>query len=101
MTYYALIEPIKYNQRYYVAKKGKGTLKQVYSHLDINVGKVYETEDQVLAKFLKEKTLEEVYSTGKESELKAHDIPYTIKTCRSCGGRVKKIVYHPVEVWES
>ena len=101
MTYYALIEPIKYNQRYYVAKKGKGTLKQVYSRLDINVGKVYETEDQVLANFLKDKTLEEIYSAGKEADLGAHDIPYTLISCRSWGGRVKKSVYHPVEVWES
>ncbi len=54
--------------------------------------------DDTFINSLKSYTYRKRYSTRLEQILKDKKIPYTIDTCKACGGRAKKIVFHPVEV---
>ena len=51
-------------------------------------------------RLLKEKTQTVKYKESIENALKDANIDYEIEFCRSCGGRVKKIKYHLIEVIE-
>ena len=64
-------------------------------------GKLYETADEVLLNSLRNYTFSSRFNQTLENELKANDVPYEIERCRSCGGKIKKIKYHPVEVIEN
>ena len=63
-------------------------------------GKVYETEDQAMISFFKSYRRKVRHTAGIEEALKSAGVPYEIEYCRSCGGRVKKIKYQVVEVFE-
>lgn len=69
-----------------------------YGHERLYPGKVYETDDDLLIKSLREATKEKGYSKQLEDHLTAHNIPFEETICKSCGGRVKKLKYHIVEV---
>ncbi|MHC5215202.1 hypothetical protein ACYSNR_00935 [Enterococcus sp. LJL128] len=69
-----------------------------YGHERLYPGKIYETDDELLIKSLTDATKEKGHSSELEEHLIAHNIPYEITSCKSCGGRVKKLKYHIVEV---
>lgn len=61
-------------------------------------GKVYETDDEAMIEFFKAYRREVRYNAELEQALKENNVPYELKYCRSCGGKVKKISYPLVEV---
>ena len=63
-------------------------------------GKVYETDDNATIEFFKNYKREVRHTAGIEEALKSANVPYELKFCRSCGGRVKKISYKVVEVFD-
>lgn len=60
----------------------------------------YETDDEAMINFFKGYTRKVRYNAELEKALKGNDVPYEVEYCKSCGGKVKKISYHPVEVEE-
>lgn len=64
-------------------------------------GEVYETDDKKLIESLSVRGYMKVpYNEKLEQTLKDHGKDYTVEICKSCGGRVKKIKYHAVEILE-
>lgn len=64
-------------------------------------GTIYETEDHVLMDSLMARGYMKVpYNERLENRLKELGKEYTVEVCKSCGGRVKKIKYHAVEIVE-
>lgn len=63
--------------------------------------KVYETDDEKLIESLRIKGyLKVAYNERLEERLKELGKEYSVELCKSCGGRVKKIKYHAVEILE-
>lgn len=63
--------------------------------------KIYETDDKKLIESLSVRGYMRVpYNEALENKLKEHGKDYQIEVCKSCGGRVKKIKYHAVEILE-
>lgn len=62
--------------------------------------KVYKTDDEAMLKYLEAYKVEPRYTAEIERALKENNVPYELVYCKSCGGRIKKISYHPVEVEE-
>ena len=67
-----------------------------YTRLAPNV--TYETDDEAMLNFLENYKVKIRYNAELEQALKQNNVPYEVEFCRSCGGKVKKISYHPVEV---
>lgn len=63
-------------------------------------GEEYETEDAAMINWFREYKRKVKQSKSVEDALKNNNVPYEIELCRSCGGRVRKIVYNPVEVYD-
>lgn len=63
-------------------------------------GKVYETDDEAMLNWFKAYRRKVKHSTALENTLKSNGVHYEIEMCRSCGGRIKKISYQVVEVYE-
>ena len=61
-------------------------------------GKVYETDDEAQIEFWRNHVTKVRYTAAAENALKEHGVPYEIEVCPSCGGRIKKLKYHTVEV---
>ena len=59
---------------------------------------IYGNEDFINS--LKRHEIEKTYSQQIEEQLKRLGIKYRTKMCKSCGGRLKKILYHPLEFVE-
>lgn len=70
------------------------------NYIKLVPGTEYETDDKALIDWFKAYRREVRYSKSLEDTLKANDVPYELKMCRSCGGRIKKISYQMVEVTE-
>ena len=68
------------------------------NYIKIAPGEIYETDDELLVNYLKNFKRKVRYNAETEKALKQHKVPYEIEFCRSCGGKVKKISYHPIEV---
>ena len=99
--YCKLIDAIKTPQTLNLAetKIANGKPMAVYKPRRFLPGKLYEIlDDSLLLKSLKNCTRKAAYSAELEKELKACGVSYEVKMCKSCGGRVKKIEYHIVEV---
>ena len=97
--YYKLIDPILVPKNLNLAGRENGLLR--YRVIRLVPGKKYKIpEDQTLLKELQNVTETEKYTEAKEAALKASNIPYETVYCKSCGGRVKKLKYHIVEVVE-
>lgn len=62
--------------------------------------KVYETDDEAMLNFFRNYKRKVRYNAEVERALKENNVPYEIELCRSCGGKIKKISYRPVEVIE-
>ena len=65
----------------------------------LDPGKVYETEDKVLIESLANRGYVKVaYNPKLEEKLQELGKEYKVELCKACGGRVKKIFYHAVEI---
>lgn len=63
-------------------------------------GKEYETDDPAMINFLKTYRRKVRHNDTLEANLASSGVPYDIEYCKSCGGRVKKINYQVVEVYD-
>ena len=63
-------------------------------------GKEYETDDPAMIDFFKTYRRKVRHTASLEEQLSSKGVPYAIEYCRSCGGRVKKINYQVVEVYD-
>lgn len=63
-------------------------------------GEVYQTDDTAMISFFKNYKRKVRHTAGIEEALKSANVPYEIEYCRSCGGKVKKISYKVVEVFD-
>ena len=80
-------------------KKVNGREIVTYSnYINLVPGVVYETDDEAMLNFFRNYKRKVRYNAEIERALKKHKVPYDIEFCRSCGGKVKKISYKPVEV---
>lgn len=70
------------------------------NYLRLAPNEVYETKDEATISFLKGYSVKIRYNAETERALKENNVPYEVEYCKSCGGKVKKISYHPVEVEE-
>lgn len=68
------------------------------NYLRIAPGEVLESDDEAMLNFLKDYKVKIRYNAELERALKENKVPYEVEFCKSCGGRIKKISYHPVEV---
>lgn len=59
---------------------------------------IYETDDEAMLNFLKGYKVKIRYNAELVRALEQNGVPYEIEYCKSCGGKIKKISYHPVEV---
>lgn len=97
MAYYKLIDAITSAQRLNVVGNVDGARR--YAHIALEPGKKYEIpSDELLWKSILDCKVRVKYDRAIEETLKATGTKYSIKQCPSCGGRVKKIEYHLVEV---
>ena len=62
---------------------------------------VYKTDDEAMLNFFRQYTQKVRYTAEIERALKENNVPYDIEYCRSCGGKIKKISYHPIEVLDN
>lgn len=60
----------------------------------------YETDDEAMIKFLRDYRRKVRYKPDLARSLEHHGVPYETEMCKSCGGRIKKIVYQVVEVYD-
>ena len=60
----------------------------------------YETDDEAMLNWLRTYTRKVKYTRDLENLLKSKCVPYETEMCKSCGGRVKKIKYQLVEVYD-
>lgn len=70
------------------------------NYLRLAPNEVYETDDEAMISFLKDYKVKIRYNAETERALKDNEVPYEVEYCMSCGGKIKKISYHPVEVEE-
>ena len=82
-------------------KKINGREVVTYSnYINLVPGAVYETTDEAMLNFFRNYKRKVRYTAEIERALKENGVPYEVEFCRSCGGKVKKISYRPVEVIE-
>lgn len=95
--YYKLIDAIDVPKNLSVVTR-KGSAVR-YGKIRLDPGKKYEIpEDETLLKSLKDAMETTRYTPEREAALKACHANYEKKVCKSCGGKVLKLVYHVVEV---
>lgn len=97
---YHLIPLINTQQELRLWTKEHGYMELV--KITVKPGEDYslEGEDETFKNSLKAYEIKQRYSDGVENALKLANVDYRVEYCKSCGGRVKKIFYHPVEVVE-
>ncbi|MBQ1296312.1 MAG: hypothetical protein IIY21_19860 [Clostridiales bacterium] len=70
------------------------------NYINLVPGVVYKTDDEAMLNFFRNYKRKVRYNAEVERALKENNVPYEIEMCRSCGGKIKKISYRPVEVIE-
>lgn len=88
---------------YNVAKTKKINGKDIVTYsnyIRLIPNEEYETDDKAMIDWFKAYKRKVKYKTEIENALKGANVPYETEMCRSCGGRVKKIVYQVVEVFD-
>lgn len=58
------------------------------------------TDDEALIQYLRDYRRKVKHTSQLENLLKSKGVPYETEMCKSCGGRVKKIKYQLVEVYD-
>ena len=101
MGYYKLIDAIDVPKNFSITERVNGYTK--YRSIRLLPHKKYDIDElpnrEVLEQ-LKKATDKIRYTPKYEEALKACGASYELKMCPTCGGKVKKIVYHVVEVVE-
>lgn len=70
------------------------------NYIRLAPGKTYETDDEAMLNFFRAYKRKVRYNAQTEAALKENGVPYEIEYCKSCGGRIKKISYQVVEVFD-
>lgn len=70
------------------------------NYMDLAPGKEYETDDEATLEYLRTYKVKIRYNDQTVRALENEGVPYEIEYCRSCGGKVKKISYSLIEVYE-
>lgn len=79
------------------SKLDSGTL--LYGYVILEPKKKYAIpDDKVLLESLRTKTIQKRYDSTMEALLKQAKVPYEVKRCSSCGGRIQKLFYKPIVV---
>ena len=74
------------------------SVKLVYGYVTLKPHTKYEIpQNEVLLQSLITKEVKKTYSATLEERLKVTSTPYELRRCSSCGGKVQKIVYKPVQ----
>lgn len=81
--------------------RGGKSIVTYSNYIRLAPDKVYETDDEAMLNFFRGYTRKVRYNAELEKALKEHNVPYDIEYCKSCGGKVKKISYHIVEVMDN
>ena len=63
-------------------------------------GEEYVTDDEATIEWLKDYRRKVRYNKSVENALNNAGVPYDLELCRSCGGRIKKISYNLMEVYD-
>lgn len=83
------------------AREVGGKKIAVYKPKRFLPGKKYEVpDDKIFIDAIKNCTRRVTYTQETEDALKMCGASYEVITCKSCGGKVKKIKYHVLEVGE-
>lgn len=88
---------------YNVAKTKRVNGKDIVTYsnyIRLVPGKEYETDDEAMINWFRAYRRKVRHNSDLEAVLKSNGVPYELEMCRSCGGRVKKISYQIVEVYE-
>lgn len=70
------------------------------NYMKLVPGEEYETDDPATIEFFRTHKEKLRHNPQAEKMFVDNHIPYEVEYCKSCGGRVKKIVFHPVEVYD-
>lgn len=70
------------------------------NYIRLAPNKVYESDDEAMLEFFRNYKRLVRYNASIEKALKDNGVPYEIEYCKSCGGRIKKISYQLVEVYD-
>lgn len=76
------------------------TIVTYSNYIRLAPNKVYETTDEAMLNFFRNYKRKVRYNAELERALEQNKVPYEIEYCKSCGGKIKKISYRPVEVIE-
>ena len=68
------------------------------NYIRLTPNTVYKTDDEAMLNFFRNYKRKVRYNAEIERALKQNNVPYEIEYCKSCGGKIKKISYRPVEV---
>lgn len=89
---------------YYVPQtkriNGKDVVTYPSNFIKLVPGEVYETDDKAMLDYFRKHRQKVRYTKELESTLEKNGVSYEIEMCKSCGGRVKKIKYQLVEVYD-
>lgn len=70
------------------------------NYIRLNPNEEYETDDEAMINWFKAYRRKVRHNSSLELVLKNNEVPYEVELCRSCGGKVKKISYQVVEVYD-
>lgn len=70
------------------------------NYIRLSPGEEYETDDEAMLRYFREYRRKVRYDSGLARKLERNNVPYETEMCKSCGGRIKKISYQIVEVYE-
>lgn len=76
------------------------TIVTYSNYIRLAPNKVYKTTDEAMLNFFRNYKRKVRYNAELERALEQNKVPYEIEYCKSCGGKIKKISYRPVEVIE-
>lgn len=88
---------------YNVAKTKKINGKSIVTYsnfIKLVPGEEYETDDEAMINFFRNHKRKVRYKKDLADILTKNGVPFELELCRSCGGRIKKISYQVVEVYE-
>jgi len=63
-------------------------------------GEVYETDDEAMLEWFRTYKRKVRYNSDLAKTLTEAGVPFELEMCRSCGGKVKKISYQIIEVYD-
>ena len=70
------------------------------NYIKLIPGEEYETDDEAMIEFFKNYRRKVRHNGDLANALTRNGVPFEVEFCKSCGGRVKKISYQIVEVYD-